>query len=96
MAAESADACRAAGEQSLRRAEGITEWAVDGDLVLHDSARQRMHALNIPRHGGRGIDVLARIVERAECFALTYSDATDAVASIAGGMEHNQPAEPLQ
>lgn len=30
----------------LRRAEGVTEHTVDGELVLYDPVRQRVHVLN--------------------------------------------------
>ena len=40
------------------------------------------HSLNLPRHGWPGLEVLARLVERAECYVLTYDSAPRAVAVI--------------
>ncbi len=39
-------------------------------------------SLNLPRHGRRGIEALARLVEGAECYTLTYDDLREAVAVI--------------
>jgi hypothetical protein len=49
-------------------------------VALAELARQ---SLNLPRHGGSGVEVLARVVEEAECFLLTYDDLGGAVAAIA-------------
>jgi hypothetical protein len=45
-------------------------------------ARLAEHALNLPRHGRDGVDVLARLVAGAECHALVYADVADAVRII--------------
>lgn len=40
------------------------------------------HSLNLPRHGPAGVDLLARVVEGAECYTLIYDDLACAVATI--------------
>ena len=40
------------------------------------------HSLNLPRHGRRGVESLAGLVERASCFTLTYDDLRGAVGVI--------------
>ncbi|MCL4531835.1 MAG: hypothetical protein M1582_01350 [Actinobacteria bacterium] len=48
-------------------------------VTLAELAR---NSLNLPRHGASGVEVLAQLVEQAECFTLTYEDLRDAVGVI--------------
>jgi hypothetical protein len=49
-------------------------------VALAELAR---HSMNLPRHGSAGLEVLARVVEEAECYFLTYDDLHGAVATVA-------------
>jgi hypothetical protein len=40
------------------------------------------HALNLPRHGYRGVETLLELAAGAECYALTYDDLGDAMARL--------------
>jgi HprK-related kinase A len=40
------------------------------------------HALNLPRHGYRGVEALVELAAGAECYALTYDDLDGAVARL--------------
>jgi hypothetical protein len=46
----------------------------------HALAELVRHSLNLPRHGASGLDTLARVVEGADCYRLTYGQAAEAVA----------------
>jgi hypothetical protein len=48
-------------------------------LTLTELAR---HALNVAEHGFPGVELLARLVEEAECHTLTYDDLPEAVAAV--------------
>jgi hypothetical protein len=39
-------------------------------------------SLNLPWHGARGLDALARVVESADCYLLSYASLDDAVKTI--------------
>jgi HprK-related kinase A len=41
------------------------------------------HALNLPRHGYRGVETLLELAAGAECYALTYDDLGGAIARLA-------------
>ncbi|MHB1414175.1 MAG: hypothetical protein ACYC1C_02890 [Chloroflexota bacterium] len=40
------------------------------------------HSLNLPRHGRKGVEALARVVEGADCYTLTYGDLREAVTTV--------------
>jgi hypothetical protein len=40
------------------------------------------HALNLPRHGYRGVEALLELAAGAECYALTYDDLGGAIARL--------------
>lgn len=46
-------------------------------------AELAQHSLNLPRHGRAGLELLARLVERAACYTLRYDDLSEAVAALA-------------
>jgi HprK-related kinase A len=49
------------------------------------------HSLNLPRHGPAAIEVLARVVEGAACYTLTYEDLPAAVATVSTLVGRRQP-----
>jgi len=53
--------------------------------VLAELAR---HSLNLPRHGLAGVELLARLVEGAECHILIYEDLRDAVSVVSELVGH--------
>ena len=57
-------------------------------------AHLAQHSLNLPRHGPAGIDALARLVEAAECYIISYQDLRDAVEKVSSlvGHWHSQQA----
>jgi hypothetical protein len=50
------------------------------------------HSLNLPQHGRVGVEVLARIVEGAECYTLSYDDPLGAVAAVAALLRRRRTA----
>jgi HprK-related kinase A len=49
------------------------------------------HSLNLPRHGPAAIEALARVVEGAACYTLTYEDLPAAVATVSTLVGRRQP-----
>jgi hypothetical protein len=59
----------------------------------HTLGELARHSLNLPRHGSRGIDALAAVVESAGCYILTYGDAREAAAIVSKLAGAERPAE---
>lgn len=80
----------------------LPEYQAGGPASLKRVPRARMllelsrHAFNIPRLGTRGIDVLAQLVEEAECYSLTFSDLSHAVSIIGATMGLESTSSPYR